>query len=208
MTHTLTERQSQILDVIVAHQRERGYPPSVREIGEAVGLRSPATVKKHLDNLSDAGYLVRDPAKPRAIQVHYDGTALNAERRPVRHVPLMGDVAAGVDVLAHQNVEELVPMPADMTGDGDLFMLRVRGDSMIDAGIFDGDLVVCHSQDDANDGEIVVAGIPSNEATVKTLLHRDGKIVLVPANEHFDELVFFPEEVEVFGRVVTVMRKL
>lgn len=208
MSDTLTPRQRQILDVIVAFQRERGYPPSVREIGEAVGLRSPATVKSHLDNLRDAGYLVRDPAKPRAIQVHYDGGATTADRRPVRHVPLVGDVAAGTDVLAEQNIAELVPMPADLTGDGELFMLRVRGDSMVDLGIFDGDFVVCRSQADADDGDVVVAGIPGEEATVKTLRRRDGKVVLVPANERLSEMVFDPGDVTLFGRVVTVMRKL
>lgn len=208
MSDTLTPRQRQILDMIVEHQSDRGYPPSVREIGEAVGLRSPATVKSHLDNLRDAGYLVRDPAKPRAIQVHYDGGASTADRRPVKHVPLVGDVAAGTDVLAEQNVEELVPMPADLTGGGELFMLRVRGESMIDLGIFDGDFVVCRSQDDAADGDIVVAGIPGEEATVKTLRRRGDQVVLVPANEALSEMVFAPDEVTVFGRVVTVMRKL
>jgi len=208
MSQTLTPRQRQILDVIVEHQQNKGYPPSVREIGEAVGLRSPATVKSHLDNLRDAGYLVRDPSKPRAIQVHYNGDALGAERRPVKHVPLVGDVAAGTDVLAEQNVEEFVPMPADLTGDGELFMLRVRGDSMIDLGIFDGDFVVCRSQDDAADGDIVVAGIPGEEATVKTLRRRQGRVVLVPANSSLSEMVFDAADVRIFGRVVTVMRKL
>jgi repressor LexA len=208
MSDTLTPRQRQILDMIVDHQSDRGYPPSVREIGEAVGLRSPATVKSHLDNLRDAGYLVRDPAKPRAIKVHYNGDASTVDRRPVKHVPLVGDVAAGTDVLAEQNVEELVPMPADLTGGGELFMLRVRGESMIDVGIFDGDFVVCRSQGDAADGDIVVAGIPGEEATVKTLQRRDGQVVLVPANEALSEMIFAPDEVQVFGRVVTVMRKL
>ena len=142
----------------------------MREIGEAVGLKSPATVKAHLDNLKDAGYLVRDPAKPRAIQVRYEGlSGASAERRPVRHVPLVGDVAAGTDVLASENIEEVVPMPADLTGDGELFMLRVRGESMIDIGIFDGDFVVCQSQTTATKGDIVIAGIPGEEATVKTV---------------------------------------
>ena len=208
MSDTLTPRQRQILDMIVEHQNDRGYPPSVREIGEAVGLRSPATVKSHLDNLRDAGYLVRDPSKPRAIQVHYNGGASTADRRPVKHVPLVGDVAAGTDVLAEQNIEELVPMPADLTGGGELFMLRVRGDSMIELGIFDGDFVVCRSQGDAADGDIVVAGIPGEGATVQTLRRRDGQIVLVPANAALTEMVFGPDEVRVFGRVVTVMRKL
>ena len=209
MSDTLTPRQRQILDVIVEHQNQHGYPPSVREIGGEVGLKSPATVKAHLDNLKDAGYLIRDPAKPRAIQVRYEGqTGAAAERRPVRHVPLVGDVAAGTGVLAEQNIEEIVPMPSDLTGDGELFMLRVRGDSMIDVGIFDGDFVVCHSQTTANKGDVVIAGIPGEEATVKTYDERDGKVVLVPANETLTDMVFESDDVQIYGRVVTVMRKL
>ncbi|MYK74652.1 MAG: repressor LexA, partial [Acidimicrobiaceae bacterium] len=140
----LSARRRQILDAIVEHQRAHGYPPSIREIAAEVGLKSPASVKAHIDVLGSAGYLRVDPTRPRAIEVRYDensGAAL--ERRPVRHVPLLGDVAAGSGVLAAENVEELVPMPADLTGEGELFMLRVRGDSMIDAGILDGDYVVC-----------------------------------------------------------------
>ena len=209
MSDTLTPRQRDVLDCIVRHQNEHGYPPSVREIGEAIGLRSPATVKAHLDNLKDAGYLVRDPAKPRAIQVRYEGQSVAAaDRRPVRHIPLVGDVAAGTDVLASENIEELIPVPSDLTGDGELFMLRVRGDSMVDKGIFDGDFVVCHSQPVADRGDVVIAGIPGEEATVKTYDERDGKIILIPANETLSDMVFHPEEVEIFGRVVTVMRKL
>ena len=208
MPDTLTTRQREILDMIISHVNERGYPPSVREIGEAVGLRSPATVKSHLDNLRDAGYLKRDLAKPRAIQVSYEGTGSSAEHRPVRHVPLVGDVAAGTDVLAQGNVEEFVPMPEDLTGQGELFMLRVRGDSMIEAGIFDGDFVVCRHQETAEDNKIVVAGIGDDETTVKTLRRRNGSVVLVPANPEYEEMVFKPDEVQIFGQVVTVMRKL
>ncbi len=209
MSDTLTPRQRDVLDCIVHHQNEHGYPPSVREIGEAIGLKSPATVKAHLDNLKDAGYLKRDPAKPRAIQVRYEGhSGTSADRRPVRHIPLVGDVAAGTDVLASENIEELVPVPSDLTGDGELFMLRVRGDSMIDKGIFDGDFVVCHSQPVANRGEVVIAGIPGEEATVKTYDERNGKVVLVPSNEALSEMIFDPNDVQIFGRVVTVMRKL
>src|SRR6516165_8114126 len=139
----LTERQRQVLDFIDAEVRERGYPPSVREIGEAVGLSSPSTVHAHLAALQDKGYLRRDPSKPRAIEIALEPTTGAAiERRPVRHVPLVGDVAAGTGVLAAEQVEELVPMPEDFTGAGQLFMLRVRGESMIDAGILDGDYVV------------------------------------------------------------------
>src|SRR5688572_9968910 len=192
----LTQRQRDILEVIERSVRERGYPPSVREIGAAVGLTSPSTVHSHLATLQRLGYLRRDPSKPRALEVRYDpnsGAAL--ERRPVRHVPLMGDVAAGTDVLAQENVEELLPLPTDLTGDGELFMLRVRGDSMIDAGIFDGDYVVVRSQPTADRGDIVVAGIPGDEATVKTYRPKGGKVVLEPANPRLEPMTFDPDEV-------------
>src|SRR5215216_6396143 len=173
----LTARQRQILDVIEVNMRERGYPPSVREIGEAVGLTSPSTVHAHLATLQRLGYLRRDPTKPRAIEVRFDPSSGAAvDRRPVRHVPLVGDVAAGTDVLAQQNIEEVLPVPADFTGEGELFMLRVRGDSMIDAGILDGDFVVARQQDRVEQGEIVVAGIPGEEGTVKTFTSRGGKV--------------------------------
>jgi repressor LexA len=205
----LTERQRQVLDFIDAEVRRRGYPPSVREIGEAVGLSSPSTVHAHLAALQDKGYLRRDPSKPRAIEVALEpSTGATAERRPVRHVPLLGDVAAGTGVLAAEHVEEVMPLPADLTGEGELFMLRVRGESMIDAGIFDDDFVVVRSQPNAENGEIVVAGIPGEEATVKTLLRKRGKIVLRPANERMDDLVFDPDEVQIYGKVVTLLRKL
>jgi repressor LexA len=205
----LTDRQRQVLEVIEAHLVERGYPPSVREIGEAVGLTSPSTVHSHLATLQRLGFLRRDPTKPRAIEVRWDGASGgNIERRPVRHVPLVGDVAAGTDVLAQENVEEVLPVPADLTGDGDLFMLRVRGDSMIEAGILDGDLVVARAQPTARPGEIVVAGIPGEEATVKTYGRRDGRIVLEPANARLAPMEFDPDDVAIFGRVVTVMRRL
>jgi len=126
----------------------------------------------------------------------------------VRHVPLVGDVAAGTDVLAHENVEELLPLPADFTGDGELFMLRVRGESMIDAGILDGDFVIAVQQNTAERGDIVVAGIPGDEATVKTYQPRGTNIVLVPANPTMEPMEFPADEVSIFGRVVTVIRRL
>jgi repressor LexA len=205
----LTYRQRQILDVIERHMRDRGYPPSVREIGEAVGLTSPSTVHNHLATLQKLGYLRRDPTKPRAIEVRFDPSSGAAvERRPTRHVPLVGDVAAGTDVLAQENVEELFPLPADFTGEGDLFMLRVRGDSMVEAGILDGDYVVARQQSTAQPGEVIVAGIPGEEGTVKTFSRKNGKIVLLPANSRLRPMVFEPEEVQIFGRVVTVLRRL
>ncbi|MBI1843180.1 MAG: transcriptional repressor LexA [Actinobacteria bacterium] len=205
----LTDRQQAILTFILNEQQQRGYPPSVREIGEAVGLTSPSTVHSHLGSLQRMGYLVRDPSKPRALEVRYDPSSGAAvDRRPVHHVPLVGDVAAGTDVLAQENIEEVLPVPADLTGDGTLFMLRVRGDSMVDAGILDGDLVVVRQQSDANNGEVVVAGIPGDEATVKTFRRQKGRIVLVPANARLVPMHFEPDDVQIFGKVVTVMRKL
>jgi repressor LexA len=205
----LTGKRREILDFIAAQLRERGYPPSVREIGEAVGLTSSSTVHAHLTTLQKQGFLRRDPTKPRAIEVRYDATSGAAiERRPTRHVPLVGDVAAGTDVLAHENVEELLPLPEDFTGDGQLFMLRVRGDSMIEAGILDGDFVVVRHQEEADKGDIVVAGIPGEEATVKTYTRKGGKVVLQPANARLDAMVYDPRDVTVFGKVVTVLRRL
>jgi repressor LexA len=181
----------------------------VREICEAVGLTSTSTVHSHLATLQRHGLLRRDATKPRAIEMRVDvSSGSTAERRPVRHVPLVGDVAAGTDVLAHQNVEEMLPLPEDFTGDGELFMLRVRGESMIDAGIFTGDYVVVRRQPDANNGEMVVAGIPGDEATVKYYKRNGNTITLTPANETMSPMQFSPNDVEVFGKVVTVVRRL
>jgi repressor LexA len=206
----LSKRQREIFDFVVEYVDRHGYPPTVREIGEAVGLASPSTVHAHLANLERAGYLRRDPTKPRALEVHFEsGSGAAAERRPARHVPLVGDVAAGTGVLAAENIEETLPMPEDFTGgSGDLFMLRVRGDSMIDAGILDRDYVVCRSQKTADEGDVVVAGIPGDEATVKRFTTKGDKVVLEPANERLDPMVFDPQEVRVFGKVVTVLRRL
>jgi repressor LexA len=205
----LTRRQRQILEFIESQTRERGFPPSVREIGTAVGLTSPSTVHSHLNSLTKMGYLRRDPTKPRAIEVRWDpNSGVVMERRPVRHVPLVGDVAAGTDVLAQENVEELFPVPSDFTGEGDLFMLRVRGDSMIDAGILDGDFVIAVQQNVAKSGDTVVAGIPGDEATVKTYRSDGDQVTLIPANASMDPMVFTTDDVTIYGRVVTVMRRL
>jgi repressor LexA len=210
MTDTeLTGKRREILDFIAAQIRERGFPPSVREIGEAVGLTSSSTVHTHLTTLQRQGYLRRDPTKPRAIEVRYDtnsGAAI--ERRPTRHIPLVGEVAAGTDVLAQENVEELLPMPEDFTGDGQVFMLKVRGDSMIEAGILDGDYVVVRQQAEASKGDIVVAGIPGDEATVKYYGRKGARIVLTPANSRLEPMVFEPSDVTLYGKVVTVLRRL
>jgi repressor LexA len=205
----LSGKRREILDFIAQEQQRRGFPPSVREIGEAVGLTSSSTVHAHLATLQKLGYLMRDPTKPRAIEVRYDpGSGASAERRPTRHVPLVGDVAAGTDVLAQENVEELLPLPADFTGEGSLYMLRVRGDSMIEAGILDGDYVVVRQQPEADKGDIVVVGIPGEEATVKTWTRKGGKVVLLPANSRLKPMVYDPSEVTLYGKVVTVLRRL
>ncbi|CAB4597282.1 unannotated protein [freshwater metagenome] len=209
MSEALTPRQREILNVISTSMQDRGYPPSVREIGEAVGLNSPSTVHNHLNTLQKMGFLRRDPTKPRAIEVRFDtNSEVAMERRPSRHVPLIGDVAAGTGLLAQQNVEDLIPLPTDFTGEGELFMLRVRGESMIDAGILDGDFVVARQQQVAENGDIVVAGIPGDEATVKTFKKSGNKITLTPANTSMEPMVFTSDEVNVFGKVVTVLRRL
>lgn len=208
--HKLTDRQTRILEFISEQTRLRSIPPSVREIGAAVGLTSPSTVHTHLKNLQALGYLERDPDRTRAIRVRYDpASGAVADKSPVRHIPLVGDVAAGTDVLANSKVEELMPIPAELTEDGELFMLRVRGESMIDAGIFDGDLVVVRSQPTAETGEIIVAGIPGEEATVKTLKSvTKSKVVLQPHNPSLDLMRFSPDEITIYGRVISVLRKL
>lgn len=205
----LGDRQRKILVYIEECMRERGYPPSVREIGEAVGLSSSATVHNHLATLQELGYLRRDPTKPRAIEMRFDSASgVTMDRRPTKYIPLVGEVAAGVNVLAQENVEELVPLPMDFTGDGELFMLKVRGESMIEAGILDGDFVVCRQQNVARNGDVVVVGIPGDEATVKTFKRDGNKVVLVPSNSAMAPMIFDPSDITIFGKVVTVLRRL
>lgn len=210
MTEALTPKRREILEFIAEQQRVRGFPPSVREIGTAVGLASSSTVHSHLRTLQEAGFLRRDPTKPRAIEVRYDpGSGAAIEKRPVRHVPLVGNVAAGTDVLAEQNVEELIPVADDLTGGGgQMFMLKVRGDSMIDDGILDGDLVVVRQGTEVRKGDTVVAGIPGGEATVKRFSRSGNRITLHPANAAYEPMEFHASEVDVYGKVVTVLRRL
>jgi repressor LexA len=206
---TLTGKRRQILEFIAEQIRVRGYPPSVREIGQAVGLTSSSTVHTHLQVLQRQGYLKRDPTKPRAIVVSFEPSSGAALRvRPVTHVPLVGDVAAGTGVLAQESVEEVLPLPEDFTGEGTLFMLRVRGDSMIEAGIFQGDYVVVRQQPEAESGDVVVAGLPGEEATVKTYRRRGRKVALIPSNPAYEEIVLPADELVIYGKVVTVVRRL
>ena len=204
-----TPRQRKILELIDQTINENGFPPTVREIGKAVGLNSPATVHTHLSTLQERGYIRRDPTKPRAIEVHWDaGSGAIIDRRPVTHVPVVGDVAAGTGVLAAENIEEVMPLPSDFTGEGELFMLRVRGDSMIELGILDGDFVVASKQPTANEGDIVVAGIPNDEATVKSFSQSNDQVILTPANPTMSPMRFDANEITIYGKVVSVLRKL
>ncbi|MBT8213102.1 MAG: transcriptional repressor LexA [Acidimicrobiia bacterium] len=204
----ITTRQQQVLDFILSEVSGRGYPPSVREIGEAIGLRSPSTVHSHLSALVKAGYLRRDPSKPRAIEVIDPGQpAEGLHRAPVRDVPLVGRIAAGSPILAEEDIDEIYPLPTELVGNDPVFMLQVRGDSMIDAGIHDGDYVVVRRQADATDGEIVAALVEGEEATVKRLQRIDGRVVLHAENPAFPPMVF-SEGVEILGKVVALLRRV
>lgn len=202
----LTERQQQVLDYIREMVDARGYPPSVREIGEAVGLSSPSTVHSHLNSLVEAGAIKRDPSKPRAIMIVDETQESTVADRRMRDVPVLGRIAAGTPILAAEHVEEVMPLPTELVGEGPVFLLEVKGDSMIDAGIHEGDLVAVHSQPDALDGEIVAALIDGEEATVKRLRRRDGKVILESENPAYEPMVF-TEGVELVGKVVSVLRR-
>jgi repressor LexA len=190
---------------------QRGYPPSVREIGEAIGLSSPSTVHSHLSTLVKAGLLRRDPTKPRAIEVldtpEEKYRAQRGESAKTREVPLVGRIAAGSPILATEDIEDVYDLPASLVGKGPVFMLRVKGDSMIEAGILDGDLVVIERSGDARNGEIIAALINGEEATVKRLRRQAGEVILEPANPALSP-VRYKSGVEVIGRVVSVLRRL
>ena len=213
MVEGLTERQRETLAFIAETVTERGYPPSVREICTAMGLASSSTVHSHLQALQRKGYLRIDPTKPRAIELHFDpDTGLAADRRPARSVPLLGRIAAGVPIMAEEHVEDIYPMPADLVGDGNIFMLEVKGDSMLEAGIFDGDYVIVRQQPTAHSGQIVAAMMPSEygdsaEATIKTIRHKGSAIMLEPANPTMEPFEA-PSGTEILGKVVGVFRQL
>jgi repressor LexA len=209
----LTTRQREIYEFITEYVDGHGYPPTVREIGEQVGLASPSTVHAHLANLERAGYLRRDPTKPRALElVGRERPAPEAdlgEAGRVRVLPLVGQIAAGGPLLAEQNVEEHIAVPEPLSsGAGEEFLLRVRGDSMIEAGILEDDYVVVRRQQTARDGDIVVAlagaDESADEATVKRFFREDGRVRLQPENARLEPL--YPEHVQVLGKVVGVFR--
>lgn len=204
---SLTSRQREILDLISSTVAERGYPPTVREIGDAVGLSSPSTVHSHLSTLATEGFIRRDPTKPRAIEVVVDDGAIPISRAAVRDVPLVGSIAAGSPILAEEDIEEVYPLPTELVGQEPVFMLKIRGDSMVDAGILDRDYVVVQKQQSASNGQIVAALVDGEEATVKTFERSANGVTLVPANDSFEPVVY-SEGIEILGIVVAVLRRV
>jgi repressor LexA len=203
----LTERQQEIWNFLLEYVDGHGYPPTVREIGERVGLASPSTVHAHLANLERAGLLRRDPTKPRALELIGRESAEPQPAADAVRLPLLGAIAAGGPLLAEQNVEDYLAMPTSTKGD---FLLRVTGESMIGAGILDGDLVIVQRARDARNGEIVVAlagdDESADEATIKTFYRENGRIRLQPENDALEPI--YAQYVEVIGRVVGVFREL
>ncbi|MBO0867525.1 MAG: transcriptional repressor LexA [Micromonosporaceae bacterium] len=209
----LTYRQRQILECIRDWVREHGYPPSVREIGEVVDLVSPSSVAYQLKELEKKGFLRRDPNRPRAVDIRLPGElAWEDEEEAVQmshptpaYVPVLGRIAAGGPILAEQAVEDVFPLPRELVGEGNLFLLSVKGDSMLDAAICDGDWVVVRQQPTADSGDIVAAML-EGEATVKTYRRRDGHVWLMPQNQAFDPIA--GDEATILGRVVAVLRRV
>ena len=208
----LTDRQREILEFVNTHVDAQGYPPTVREIGQAVGLTSPSTVHAHLAKLEAAGLIRRDATKPRALEVIEGGKGRGRTPAPaiarddrVTVLPLVGEVAAGSPVVAEERIEDYVSIPDQLAGDAD-FILTVRGESMINAGIFPGDFVVVRKQQDARDGEIVVALVDDEGATVKRFFRESGRIRLQPENDDMQST--YPDEVSILGSVKAVMRRL
>jgi len=211
----LTQRQQEIWQFLVEYVDSHGYPPTVREIGEAVGLASPSTVHAHLANLERAGLLRRDPTKPRALELvgHRRETAATLEPRKrepeLPRLPLLGQIAAGSPLLAEENVEDEVAVPEPL-GRGADFLLRVKGDSMVEAGILDGDTLVVHRQPDAQNGDVVVALVgddeSADEATVKTFYRDGSRVRLQPENSALAPI--YADHVQILGKVIGVFRSL
>jgi len=207
----LSQRQKEILDFVNTHVDANGYPPTVREIGQAVGLTSPSTVHAHLAKLESLGLIRRDATKPRALEVIEGGRSRRGavvELAPPSHstvLPLVGEVAAGSPVVAEDRVEDYLTVPDQLAPDAD-FVLTVKGDSMINAGILDGDLVVVRKQTDARNGEIVVALVGEEDATVKRFFREGGRVRLQPENDALEPM--FPDEVQILGAVKAVLRRL
>ena len=211
MARKITKRQQQIYDFIRTYQKEKGYPPSVREMAAAVGLSSPSTVHAHLSALEDLGLIKRDATKPRALEVfNSDGSAINASEireistRGTISLPLVGRVAAGLPILAEQNVEDTFTLPTEIATDSSSFVLEVHGNSMINAGIFNGDYIIVREQKSAMNGEIIVAMI-DGEATVKTFYKERGRVRLQPENDAMEPI--YADNPTILGKVVALMRR-
>ncbi|KDN59116.1 transcriptional repressor LexA [Exiguobacterium sp. AB2] len=202
----MSARQQQILDFIKDEVRAKGYPPSVREIGEAVGLASSSTVHGHLDRLEKRGLIRRDKTKPRAIEILSDDTVVIEDHEAVTYVPVIGKVTAGTPITAIENVEEHFPLPTHMVGADNVYMLSVSGDSMVNAGILDGDRVLVRQQSTADNGEIVVAMTDEGEATVKRIYKEASKIRLQPENDELEAMYF--DNVSILGKVIGVYRTI
>ena len=206
----LTRRQEAILDFIRKNVREKGYPPSVREIGEAVGLASSSTVHGHLERLQQKGYLRRDPTKPRALELLDLAENHDFNLHPVNHstvmAPIIGRVTAGIPITAVENVEDYFPLPKHLVNDDEVFLLDVKGDSMIEAGILDGDYVIVKRQSTAQNGEIVVAMTEDDEATVKRFFKEAHHIRLQPENRSMSPLIY--PTVQILGKVIGIFRSL
>ncbi|MCD9021009.1 transcriptional repressor LexA [Cohnella silvisoli] len=201
----MSNRQNSILEFIKNEVRDKGYPPSVREIGEAVGLASSSTVHGHLDRLEKKGLIRRDPTKPRAIEIlGDDDDTIYSISSAIRQVPLLGKVTAGLPITATENIEDYYPLPVNMVGDQPVFMLSVMGDSMVEAGIHDGDYVIVRQQPTAVNGDIVVAMTDENEATVKTFYKERDHIRLQPENSSMQPIRL--PNVSILGKVIGLIR--
>lgn len=201
----LSMRQTKILDFIKEEIRKKGYPPAVREIGQAVGLLSSSTVHGHLQTLEEKGYIRRDPTKPRAIEILDSSNGAMEINKKVIHVPIVGRVTAGQPILAVENIEATFPLPEDLVRQDNIFMLRVQGESMIEAGILDGDFIIVRQQKEARNGDIVVA-LLGDEATVKRFFKERTLIRLQPENSTMEPI--YSQDVSVLGKVVGVYRTL
>ena len=199
----ITDKQKEILEYIKEMILKKGYPPAVREICEAVHLKSPSSVHSHLESLEKNGYIRRDPTKPRTIEILDDDFALT--RREVVNVPVIGTVAAGTPILAEQNIEDYLPIPAEMLPNKEVFMLKVKGNSMIEAGIYSGDKVIVAKQPDAENGDKVVA-LVDDSATVKTFYKENGHFRLQPENSTMDPIIL--DHVEILGKVIGLFRMM
>jgi repressor LexA len=202
VANRLTGRQREILEHIRGETQRRGYPPSVREIGQAIGLSSSSTVHGHLDRLEEKGFIRRDPSKPRAIEVTGDH---DLRQKRMVHVPLVGQVTAGTPILATENIEDTFSLPYELVGAEDAFLLRVRGDSMINAGISDGDFVIVRRQESAGNGDVVVA-LLEDEATVKRFFHGADHVRLQPENDTMEPII--ARDVKILGKVVGLFRRM